>query len=74
MKNQVLRIMGVLVLGLISLNLSAQEFKSFDVDVKFQQQLNEVFDEANSMNTAFMTDDGEEVKKAAKYYIQNKII
>ena len=65
MKNQFLKIISVFVLGLLSFNLSAQEINSYEVDAKFQQQLNQVFNEGNSLNTAFMSDDGEEVNKAA---------
>jgi len=66
MKNQFLKITSVFVLGLLSFNLSAQEINSYEVDAKFQQQLNQVFNEGNSLNAAFMSDDGEEVKKAAQ--------
>jgi Cu(I)/Ag(I) efflux system membrane fusion protein len=87
MKNQILTVVLIMTFGMASI-LKAQEHDhskmdmdpgipettSHDVNVKFKEQLNVVFQSSLELNTSFMTEDMNEVKKATsivKNHISN---
>ncbi len=79
MKKQLLTITLTITFGIFSISLMAQDHDhskmdmdydmpktvSHEVDVKFQEQLNAVFQASLRLNTSFMTEDLVEVKDAA---------
>jgi Cu(I)/Ag(I) efflux system membrane fusion protein len=79
MKKQLLTIALFMTFGISSMSLMAQDHDhskmdmdhdmpktaSHEVDAKFQEQLNAVFQESLKLNTSFMTEDITEIKTAA---------